>query len=155
KDYADQMALRFGADWRSHPALAAGEHSMLNVSGPEHTRLRKLVLKAFTPRMIEGLKPAIERTVARLLDPVAEAGRGNVLDAVGSPLPVTIIGEMLGVPEPDRAQFRTLVRDLVAIFEMQPTPEQLAAADAAQLAIRSYFVALIAEKRARSGEDLL
>jgi cytochrome P450 len=155
KDYAPQIEQRFGPDWRRHPSLTAGEHSMLNTSGPEHTRLRKLVTKSFTPRMIDNLKPVIERVVNELLDPVADAGGGNVLEAVGFPLPVTIIGEMLGVPEPDRSQFRGLVRDLVAIFEMQPTDEQMAAADAAQLAIRAYFLGLIAEKRRKPGEDLL
>ena len=122
KDYAPQMEQRFGPDWQRHPSLTAAEHSMLNTTGPEHTRLRKLVTKSFTPRMIENLKPAIERTVTSLLDPIAEAGGGNVLEAVGFPLPVTIIGEMLGVPETDRSQFRDLVRDLVAILEMQPAP---------------------------------
>ncbi len=155
KDYAPQIAQRFGPDWRKHPSLTAGEHSMLNTTGPEHTRLRKLVTKSFTPRMIDNLKPVIERVVHQLLDPVAEAGGGNVLEAVGFPLPVTIIGEMLGVPEADRPQFRALVRDLVAIFEMQATAEQLAAADAAQLVIRAYFLDLVAEKRRRPGEDLL
>jgi cytochrome P450 len=155
KDYARQIAQRFGPDWRRHPALTSGEHSMLNTSGPEHTRLRKLVLKSFTPRIIESLKPTIERTVAALLDPIAEAGGGNVLEAVGFPLPVTIIGAMLGVPEADRPQFRALVRDLVAIFELQPTADQLAAADTAQLAIRAYFLDLIGQMRHRSGEDLL
>jgi cytochrome P450 len=155
KDYAPQIEQRFGPDWRTHPSLTAGEHSMLNTTGPEHTRLRKLVTKSFTPRMIDNLKPVIERVVNQLLDPVAEAGGGNVLEAVGFPLPVTIIGEMLGVPAPDRPQFRALVRDLVAIFEMQPTPEQLVAADAAQLTIRAYFLKLIAEKRRQPGDDLL
>lgn len=155
KDYAPQIEQRFGPDWRRHPSLTAGEHSMLNTSGPEHTRLRKLVTKSFTPRMIDNLKPVIERVVDQLLDPVADAGGGNVLEAVGFPLPVTIIGEMLGVPEADRPQFRGLVRDLVAIFEMQPTDEQMAAADSAQLAIRAYFLALIGEKRRTPGEDLL
>jgi hypothetical protein len=101
------------------------------------------------------LKPVIESVVKELLEPVAVAGGGNVLEAVGFPLPVTIIGEMLGVPAEDRPQFRTLVRDLVVIFELQPTEEQMAAADAAQLAIRAYFLALIAEKRHKPGEDLL
>ena len=150
---ADRAALR--PRLAQHPSLTAGEHSMLNTTGPEHTRLRKLVTKSFTPRMIENLKPVIERVVNQLLDPVAEAGGGNVLEAVGFPLPVTIIGEMLGVPEADRPQFRGLVRDLVAIFEMQPTAEQMAAADAAQLVIRAYFLKLIAEKRRQPGEDLL
>jgi cytochrome P450 len=155
KDYARQIEQRFGADWRRHPSLISGEHSMLNTSGPEHMRLRKLVIKAFTPRTIENLKPVIQRVVNQLLDPVAEAGGGNVLEAVGFPLPVTIIGEMLGVPEADRSQFRVLVRDLVAIFEMQPTDAQMASADAAQLAIREYFLRLIAEKRRTPGDDLL
>jgi cytochrome P450 len=155
KDYAPQIEQRFGPDWRKHPSLTAGEHSMLNTTGPEHTRLRKLVTKSFTPRMIENLKPVIEQVVNQLLDPVAEAGGGNVLAAVGFPLPVTIIGEMLGVAEADRAQFRELVGDLVAIFEMQPTDEQMAAADAAQLFISDYFLKLIAEKRRKPGEDLL
>ncbi len=64
---------------------------------------------------------------------MAEAGGGNILEDVGFPLPVTIIGEMLGVPVADRPQFREMVRDLVAIFEMQPSDAQMAAADAAQL----------------------
>ncbi len=155
KSYAAQIAQRFGSDWRKHPALTSGEHSMLNTTGPEHTRLRKLVSKSFTPRMIENLKPTIASTVATLLDPIAEAGGGNVLEAVGFPLPVTIIGAMLGVPEADRPQFRTLVKDLVVIFEMKPSAEQMAAADAAQLAIRAYFLDLIKEKRTRTETDLL
>jgi cytochrome P450 len=155
KAYAEQVEQRFGLDWRSHPALTSGEHSMLNTHGPEHTRLRKLVSKSFTPRMIEELKPVIAEVVKELLDPVAEAGGGNILEEIGFPLPVTIIGEMLGVPAEDRPPFRVLVRDLVAIFEMQPSAEQLAAADAAQLEIRAYFLKLIAEKRRRPGTDLL
>jgi len=155
KDYAYQVGQRFGPDWRKHPALTAGEHSMLNTSGPGHTRLRKLVSKSFTPRMIENLKPTIERVVNDLLEPIAAAGGGNILETVGFPLPVTIIGEMLGVPEADRQQFRTLVSDLVAIFEMKPSDEQMEAADAAQLFIRAYFLELIAAKRSRPGDDLL
>src|SRR5262249_38912521 len=101
KDYATQIEQRFGPAWRQHPSLTAGEHSMLNTTGPEHTRLRKLVIKAFTPRRVEDLKPSIERIVNGLLSPIAEAGGGNILEAVGFPLPVAIIGEMLGVPEAD------------------------------------------------------
>ena len=155
KSYAAQIEQRFGPDWRRHPSLTAGEHSMLNTTGPEHTRLRKLVTRSFTPRMIDNLTPVIERVVHQLLDPVAEAGGGNILELVGFPLPVTIIGEMLGVPETDRPQFRELVRALVAIFEMQPSDAEMAAADAAQLAIRGYFLDLIAAKRRQPGADLL
>ena len=155
KDYVRQTEQRFGADWRSHPSLAAGEHMMVNTTGAEHTRLRKLVSRSFTPRMMDGLKSTIERLVNQLLDPVAEAGGGNVLEMVGFPLPVTIIGEMLGVPESDRAQFRGLVRDLVATIEMEPTDEQIALADAAQLTLRAYFLSLIAQKRRNPDDALL
>jgi len=155
KDYATQIAQRFGPEWRRHLSLTSGEHSMLNTTGPEHTRLRKLVSKSFTPRTIQNLRPVIERTVAELLEPIAEAGGGNILEEVGFPLPVTIIGEMLGVPAEDRAQFRALVKDVVAIFEMQPTAEQLTAADASQLAIRTYFLALIGRKRQDPDDGLL
>ena len=155
KDYAQQVEQRFGPDWRRHPSLTAGEHSMVNTTGAEHTRLRKLVAKSFTPRMIEKLEPVIERIVDQLLDPVADAGGGNLLEAVGFPLPVAIIGELLGVPETDRPQFRGLVRDLVATIELQPTAEQMASADAAQLSIRAYFLDLIAEKRRQPDDALL
>src|SRR4029450_8626603 len=69
KDYAAQIGQGFGPDWRKHPSLTAGEHSMLNTTGPEHTRLRKLVTRSFTPRMIEALKPTIERTGTAVLEP--------------------------------------------------------------------------------------
>src|ERR1044072_10009966 len=63
KDYASQIEQRFGPDWRKHPSLTAGEHSMLNTSGPEHMRLRKLVTNAFNPRMIDNINPVIELIV--------------------------------------------------------------------------------------------
>jgi len=128
---------------------------MVNTTGAEHTRLRKLVSRSFTPRMVENLKPVIARLVNELLDPIAEAGGGNILEAVGFPLPVTIIGELLGVPELDRAQFREIVRDQVATIEMEPTAEQMALADAAQKISSDYFRALIAEKRRRPDDALL
>ncbi len=155
KNYVRMVEQRFGTEWRKHAALTGAEHSMVNVSGPEHTRLRKLVSKGFTPRMIQRLEPTIEATVARLLEPFAESGGGDILQAVGFPLPVTIIGEMLGIPEADRAEFRSLVRDVVGILEMRPTAAQVAAANKAQLAIRAYFLALIAEKQRRPDDGLL
>jgi cytochrome P450 len=155
KDYTQSMEHRFGTDWKEHPALAVGEHAMLNVSGPAHTRLRKLVSNVFTPRMVEALKPAIERTVSELLGPIAEAGGGDMLEALGFPLSVTMIGTLLGVPPSDRPQFRGLVSALGAILEMHPTSDQLARGDAAQVDIRNYFLQLIEERRRRPRDDLL
>jgi cytochrome P450 len=155
KNYPGQMEQRVGPDWRRHRVLADREHSMINVHGPDHTRLRRLVAKAFNRRTIEELRPAIARTVDALLAPLAAAGGGDVFEAFAFPLPVAVIGELLGVPEADRPQFRTLVRDLTAVLEVVPTPAQLAAADRAHLEIRAYFVHLLREKRRQPGPDLL
>jgi cytochrome P450 len=73
KAYASTMEHRFGADWRRHPSLADHEHSLINVHGADHTRLRRLVSKAFTRRTIDELRPAIERMVDELLEPLAAA----------------------------------------------------------------------------------
>jgi cytochrome P450 len=155
KDYPRQTEARFGPKWREHPSLARGEHSMLNVDGPEHTRLRKLVVKGFTRRRVDALRETMERTVESLLDGYEKQGGGDLLESVAFPLPVTVIGEMLGIPAADRPQFRKLVRDLVGTLEQRPTPEMIAAADAAQLAIRAYFLDLIAAKRRQPDEGLL
>ena len=155
KDYVRQTEARFGPAWREHPSLVRGEHSMLNVDGPEHTRLRKLVVKGFTRRRIDALRETMERTVSALIDGYEKEGGGDLLEAVAFPLPVTVIGEMLGIPAADRPQFRTLVRDLVATLEQRPSAEQIAAADAAQLAIRTYFLDLIAAKRRQPADDLI
>lgn len=155
KDFVSQTEAKFGSAWAQHPALKQQEKMMINLGGAEHTRVRRLVSKSFTPRMIDRLRPHIEETVVDLVGPLAEAGGGNILEAIGFPLPVTIIGEMLGVPKSDREQFRGLVADLVAIFEMAVSAEQLAAADQAQLVVQEYFLGLIDEKRRHPGEDLL
>ncbi|HXJ34500.1 MAG TPA: cytochrome P450 [Candidatus Eisenbacteria bacterium] len=155
KNYARAMERQVGADWRRHPSLAQRERSMINVHGPDHTRLRRLVSKAFTRRTVEELRPAIARMVDALLEPLAARGGGEILDALAFPLPIAVIGELLGVPQADRAQFRDLVRDVTAVLETLPRPAQLAAADAAHMKIRAYFILLIAEKRRRPGSDLL
>ncbi|HJQ83833.1 MAG TPA: cytochrome P450 [Candidatus Binatia bacterium] len=155
KNYPATMARRVGPDWRRHPSLAQREHSMVNVHGPDHTRLRRLVAKAFNRRTIEDLRPAIARMVDALVAPFAGQGGGDVFEAIAFPLPVGVIGELLGVPESDRPRFRTLVRDVTAVLETMPTAAQLDAADAAHVEIRAYFIALIAEKRRRPGSDLL
>jgi cytochrome P450 len=155
KDYPRQMRIKFGPDWRSHSSLARGEDSMLNRDGPEHARLRSLVIKSFTRRSIDGLRPSIERIMNDLLDPFSEKGGGDLMSEVAFPMPVTIIGELLGVPEEDRAQFRSWVVDLVATFEMQVEPEDLRKADVANDRIRAYFQGLIEEKRRKPDDALL
>lgn len=154
KDYVARMDQR-RPGWRDRPALARAERSMLNTDGPYHTRLRKLVSRDFTPRNVDALRPRIEAMVDDHLDPMAEAGHGDLMERFAFPLPVRVIGELLGVPEKDRAQFRDLVRDQTVTFEFGATPEQLDRADAAWLTIDGYFRKLIEAKREAPDDSLL
>src|SRR6185295_18754877 len=111
-----------------HAALATGEgvvaeglpgpsfaRHMLSVDPPDHSRLRRLVSAAFTPRRVETLRPRVQAVVDDLLDAIAAAGPDATIDLVNSfafPLPFTVICELLGVPEPDRA---ALGRGLIAL----------------------------------------
>src|SRR5262249_3363176 len=131
------------------------ERSMINVHGPDHTRLRRLVSKAFTRRTVDELRPAIAGIVDSLLEPLGARGGGEILEALAFPLPVAVIGELLGIPKADRAQFPASARAAPAVPEPLPTPAQPAPADAAPLKIRAYFILLTAEKRRRPGSDLL
>src|SRR5947209_17245623 len=105
----DMLAFLGYPDWSERPALRMLFTSMLALNPPDHTRLRRLVSGAFTARRVQGLRPAIERIVEDLLDGMAE--EVDFVTAFAFPLPVNVIGELLGVPAADRAQFQPLVRD--------------------------------------------
>jgi cytochrome P450 len=128
--------------------------SLLRLNPPDHTRLRGLVSRGFTPRRVEQLRPAVEAMTDAVLDDLASARSGDLLDLVGFPLPVRVIGELVGVPEADRDQFRSLVRDAATSLEPGLTPEQEQAAGEAGLVLRSYFRDLIAERRRHPLDDL-
>jgi cytochrome P450 len=142
-------------NWRERRALVRGERTLLNLDGPAHTRLRKLVARAFTPRSVERLRPAVEVMVDEPLDRLAAAGGGDLMTELAFPLPVRVIGELLGVPDEDRARFRDLAARLTVVFEMGNTSEQWKGAEEAGTEIDRYFTALIASKRARPADDLL
>jgi cytochrome P450 len=128
--------------------------NMLTTDPPDHTRLRGLVTRAFTPRTVESLRPRIVALVDELLDGFG-AGEVDVMDALAFPLPVTVIGEMLGVPAADRPALRPLVRDVTAVLELAVSPDALAAATTADAALAAYFAGLVAERRAHPRDDLL
>jgi cytochrome P450 len=103
--------------------------SMLFVDPPDHTRLRTLVNKAFTPAAVERLRPRVEVIVAGLLERVAGAGAMDVVEDLAYPLPVTVICEMFGVPDADWDRFRAWSRALVRLLD------PLVAADALERAL--------------------
>lgn len=128
--------------------------SMLMMNPPDHTRLRGLVSRGFTPRRVEALRPAVEVMTDEILDRMASAGELEVLDTLGFPLPVRVIGELVGVPEADRDRFRPLVRAAATALEPGTTDEQLAAAADAFGELREYFGALIEARRSDPADDL-
>ncbi|WP_344139463.1 cytochrome P450 [Luedemannella flava] len=148
----DVLAVLGFPDWADRPSLRMMFTSMLIRNPPDHTRLRRLVSGAFTARRVAELRPAIGRLVDELLDGLD--GEVDLVAALAFPLPVNVIGELLGVPAPDRAQFQPLVRDWTRILEVL-TPEAVDQADAAAAVIRTYLEDLIATRRRRPGADLL
>jgi cytochrome P450 len=148
----DMLAFVGFPDWAEHPALRMLFTSMLVANPPEHTRLRRLVSSTFTARRVAALRPAIEAMVDDLLDGLR--GRNDFVDAFAFPLPVNVIGELLGVPATDRAQFKTLIRDWTQVLEVIDG-DVLATADPAAETVLGYLSGLAAERRRNPGDDLL
>ncbi|MSV68289.1 MAG: hypothetical protein F2877_04340, partial [Actinobacteria bacterium] len=98
--------------------------SMLFLNPPDHTRLRSLVSREFTPKRIDDLRPRMDALAAPMLDGMAAAGTADVMEELAWRLPVAVIGELVGVPEEDREAFRGTVRDLVVLLEVGATPEE-------------------------------
>lgn len=155
KDWPGFMAASGIDDWREHVSVSDGEHSLLFANPPEHTRLRRLVSKAFSPRQVERLRASMRDRIDTLLDKLALDGGGDLLDDLAFPLPVGVIGQLLGVPEQDWNGFRAAVRAGTATLEIGVTHEQIAAADEAIAWMGDYFLELIAEKRARPDDAMI
>ncbi|WNI23910.1 cytochrome P450 [Streptomyces sp. ITFR-16] len=128
---------------------------LLDLEPPDHTRIRRLVSKAFTPRTVEQLVPAVRRLAAGLVDDFVAEGGGDLLTAVAEPLPVAVIAEMLGIPESDRAPLRPWSAAICGMFELNPSEETARAAVRASLDFSAYLRELIAERRANPGTDLI
>ncbi len=156
KDFSNAAsALGLSEEQQAEQAAFRNDRSnMLFADPPDHTRLRRLAGRAFTPRSVEAMRPKVVALVDGLLDRFG-LGEVDVMDALAFPLPVTVIGDMLGVPPEDRPTFRPLVRAVTAVLELVVTPEQLHAATEASEKLEAYFAELIAERRAAPQDDLL
>jgi cytochrome P450 len=128
------------------------DSNMLNRDGEDHRRLRRLVSKAFTPRMIERLRPRIQEIADELIDRVSAAGEMELVSAFAFPLPITVIAELLGVPVADRDRFREWS---TAMVRPALTVDEADRADALLTAFVDYLLALFAERREKPGEDLI
>ncbi|MFJ9594901.1 cytochrome P450 [Streptomyces virginiae] len=130
-------------------------NGLLDLEDPAHARVRRLVAKAFTPRTVERLVPAVQRMAGELVGRLVADGGGDLLTAVAEPLPVAVIAELLGVPEADRALLRPWSADICGMFELRPDEETARRAVRASIDFSAYLRELIAERRARPGEDLI
>lgn len=128
---------------------------MLDVEPPVHTRLRRLVSKAFTPRMVESLRPRVRRIATELTEGLVERGGGDLLAEVAEPLPVTVIAEMLGVPEADRHLLRPWSADICGMYELHPSPEAQHTAVRAATEFAAYLRDLARARRERPGDDMI
>jgi len=127
---------------------------MLSVDPPDHTRLRRLVSAAFSPRTVEGMRPRVQAIVDDLLDDLAAQGpesRADLVAAFAFPLPFTVICELLGVPEPDRA---SLGRSLTSLLVPTSTATEYARAKQASDAVVAMLEELVDTKQDHPGEDL-
>ena len=130
-------------------------NGMLDVEPPDHTRLRRLVSRAFTPRTVERLGATVQRVVDELVDTALELGELDLLQVVAEPLPVTVIAEMLGVPEQDRHLLRPWSADICGMYELDVSDETARPAVRAGEDFSAYLLDLMEHKRAHPQEDLL
>ncbi|MFF2849567.1 cytochrome P450 [Streptomyces sp. NPDC058001] len=137
------------------PFHVLNDHGMLDLEPPDHTRIRRLVSKAFTPRTVERLAPYVERLADRLVRDLVADGGGDLLTRVAEPLPVAVIAEMLGIPEGDREPLRPWSADICGMYELNPSDEVAGRAVRASLEFSAYLRDLIAERRKEPGDDLI
>jgi cytochrome P450 len=144
--------------WRANPVFVQAMDWILNLNAPRHARIRSPLARVFTARRIAALEPAIGRMADELLDAMADHGAdGSAVEFMHDfayLLPVTVICELIGIPEADREGFRPVARDLAGVFELTDL-ESLPAINAAAVELLAYFTALAARRRADPRDDLI
>jgi len=135
-----------------NPVLDLLSHDLLNQDPPNHTRLRALVSKAFTPRLVEGLRPRIQQLADELLAAMAPRREVDLMEAYAFPIPIIVIAELLGVPPEDRDRFRDWSNEIVGI---NPTPAGLERVTVAVGELTEYLGRLFAERRRAPQDDLI
>ncbi len=129
--------------------------SMLNSNPPDHTRLRAIVSKAFTPRSVAELYPRIERMVSGLLDDLEGEERIDLIEKFAFPIPITVIAEMLGVPSEDMDIFEAWSNDISLVIEPYQTEEQEARVNRASEELFEYFEGIMEQRRREPQDDMI
>ncbi len=129
--------------------------TMLLLNPPDHTRIRSLVSREFTPRRVDGLRSTIHGLLSPILDRFAEQGGGDVMVDLALPFPVVVISELLGVPKEGNEHIHPLVRSITALIDPASDEAAIAAGEAAGAELAVYFSELVEQKRATPDEHLL
>jgi cytochrome P450 len=153
---ARNMFVQQLEEFRQGSGPAGRTPTMLSLDPPAHTRMRNLVNKAFTPRVVERIRPHIQEIVDELLDNLPEPGRLDVVADVAIPLPVIVIAETLGVPAADRQRFKAWSADIANTLAgpFQPL-DIMQRAQKSTIELAEYFAEQIKERRRAPREDLL
>jgi cytochrome P450 len=155
KDFVERTIRRYGPKIMDEPIFRSMSHWMLQQDPPDHTRLRGLVVKAFTARRVEDMRPRIQEVVDQTIDAVIARGHMDLIEDFAFRLPVTIICDMLGVPEEHREVFYKSSRDGGRILDPVPlSPEEVAQANAANTMAKMYFEQLFELRRRQPADDL-
>src|SRR6266567_4275632 len=156
KDFVERTIRRYGPDIMKEPIFRSMSHWMLQQDPPDHTRLRGLVVKAFTARRVEDMRPRIQHIVDETLDRVAAQGRMDLIEDFAFRLPVTIICDMLGIPEEHREVFYTGSRDGGRLLDPVPlTPDEIKQGNAGNAMAAMYFQQMFELRRKTPGDDLI
>ena len=135
--------------------LTSDRRSLLFLNPPDHTRLRALVSKAFTPRTVERLRPDIVQLVDDLLDRIPTGEVVDIMEALAYRLPVAVISKMLGVPSKDWPRFREVMGRATVLLEPVIADDEIEPAFEAQAELEEYFADLVAIRRRHPLDDLL
>jgi cytochrome P450 len=155
KDFVERTLRRYGSKIMEEPVFRSMSHWMLQQDPPDHTRLRGLVIKAFTARRVEDMRPRIQEIVDQTIDAVRDRGYMDLIEDFAFRLPVTIICDMLGIPEEHREAFYSGSRDGGRLLDPVPmTPAEIAQANAGNMMAQMYFQQLFELRRREPGDDL-
>src|SRR2546430_8905958 len=155
KDFIDGPIRRYGPKIMDEPVFRSMSHWMLQQDPPDHTRLRGLVVKAFTARRVEDMRPRIQAIVDQTLERIAPQRHMDLIEDFAFRLPVTIICDMLGIPEDHREVFYASSRDGGRLLDPVPlTPDEISQGNAGNAMAQMYFQQLFELRRKNPGDDL-
>lgn len=130
-------------------------HGILDMEPPDHTRVRRLVAKAFTPRVVASMREPVQRLTDGLVDRVQGAGTFDLLAQIAEPLPVEVIAELLGIPAVDRPLLRPWSADICRMYELHPTADDRTISTRASVEFSDYLRALSRVRRGAPTGDLI